>query len=94
LAAFAADRLLHIFLHNYRKVLPANIGHPTLAEARKRRNAGETACATTADGFPKKRDENDMKKTAFVENVILTIKLLVVLSLLGAALWGLELWIS
>jgi hypothetical protein len=35
-----------------------------------------------------------MKKTAFVENVILTIKLLVVLSLLGAALWGLELWIS
>jgi hypothetical protein len=45
-------------------------------------------------GFEKKRDENDMKKTAFVENVILTIKLLVVLSLLGAALWGLELWIS
>lgn len=47
----------------------------------------EAEIASTTDAYAP-------SKMTFAENVILTIKLLVGLGLLGAALWGISVWTS
>ena len=39
-------------------------------------------------------DAHSHRKLTFAENIIVTIKVLVGFALLGAALWGIELWIA
>jgi hypothetical protein len=64
-------------------------------ELRKKTNVSESGAAVTSDAAGiggGVADDHTPRNLTFAENVILTIKVLVVLGLIGAALWGISLW--
>jgi hypothetical protein len=66
-------------------------------EARKKTNVSKSGAAVTTDAADIRgavADDHAPRKLTFAENAILTIKVLAVLGLIGAALWGINLWTS
>jgi hypothetical protein len=66
-----------------------------MMEARKNTYVSTGAAGApndTADAGSAEADNHQPGKLTFVENAILTIKLLGLLALIGVALWGINLW--